>query len=56
MQGDPSAARRPLGAALPAIVLVAGALGAAVNGAGTVALLFGGAALWLALRRPAGRQ
>jgi hypothetical protein len=56
LQGDTSAARRPLGAALPAIVLGAGALGAAVNGAGTVALLFGGAALWLALRRPAGRQ
>ena len=42
-------------AALPAILLVAAALGAAVNGAGTVAALLAGAALWLALRRPSSR-
>lgn len=38
-------------AAFPAILLVAAALGAALNGAGTIAVLLGGAGLWLALRR-----
>lgn len=45
-------AGRGPGAALPAIALVAGALGAAVNGAGMVALVLGGGALWFVLRRP----
>jgi hypothetical protein len=38
-------------AAFPAILLVAAAVGAALNGAGTIAVLLGGAGLWLALRR-----
>ena len=47
-------ARRPrrdgAGAAFPAILLVAAAVGAALNGAGTIAVLLGGVGLWLALR------
>lgn len=38
-------------AAFPAILLVAAAVGAALNGAGTIAVLLGGAGLWMALRR-----
>lgn len=47
-----AATSRPVGAALPAIVLVGAALGAAMNGAAGVAALLAGAALWLSLRRP----
>lgn len=46
---------RPLAAALPAIVLVAAALGAAVNGAGGLAAVLAGAAMWFAWRRPPAR-
>lgn len=52
-RGGSHEADRPLAAALPAIVLVAAALGAAVSGAGRVAAVLAGAALWMALRRPA---
>lgn len=45
-------AARPLGAALPAIVLVAAALGAAVNGATLAAVVLGAAGLWFLWRRP----
>lgn len=50
---DGARAPRPNGAsaAFPAILLVAAAVGAALNGAGTIAVLLGGAGLWLALRR-----
>ena len=40
------------GAALPAIILGAGALGAAMNGAATVAAVLGAVAMWLLVRTP----
>ncbi|GAB1344967.1 hypothetical protein MASR1M101_40940 [Gemmatimonas sp.] len=43
---------RPVSAALPVLVLVAAAMGAAVNGAALAALALGAAGLWFALRRP----
>ena len=45
---------RAVGAALPVLVLVAAALGAALNGAGAVAAVAAGAALFLATRRSRG--
>jgi hypothetical protein len=39
-------------AALPAIVMGAGALGAAMNGAASIAAVLGAVAMWLLLRRP----
>ena len=50
-QGARGPRRDGASAAFPAILLVAAALGAALNGAGTIAVLLGGAGLWLALRR-----
>lgn len=52
VRAQPERSPRPLGAALPVLVLVAAAMGAAVNGAALAALALGAAGLWLAWRRP----
>lgn len=52
VRGRSEPAARPLGAALPVIVFVAAAVGAAVNGAALAAVVLGAAGLWFALRRP----